>query len=83
MMMLLAVLTSCRTTRVNDCYYSFPELEEASRTDDGEKITIYDKDGKPIFIYDSVSDMVSVTRTYWLKIITYGINTRGLTSTSN
>lgn len=83
MMMLSAVLISCKTTRTNDCYYPFPELEEATRTDDGEKITVYDSDGKPIFIYDSVSDMVSVTRNYWLKIITYGINTGGLTSGNN
>ena len=80
MMILLQALTSCRTTKQNDCYYAFPSLEEARRIENEKKIILYDKEGKEIFKYDSETDMVSVQRSYWLQIITYGINTGGLTS---
>ncbi len=79
-MILLQLLTSCRTTKQNDCYYAFPSLEEERRIDNGKEIILYDKEGKEIFIYDFKTDMVSIQRSYWKQIITYGINTGGLTS---
>lgn len=76
-MMLVPVLTCCATTR-NSELYTFPDLGEATRYDDGLNIIVKNEKGQEVFIYNAERDSVTIPRWYWVKIINYGINTGGI-----
>lgn len=71
------LLTSCITARIEN-EYTFPDLGEAERIDDGKSITVLNDKGERVFYYDLEEDTITIPRWYWVKIMNYAINTGGL-----
>ena len=74
---ILPVLLTCCTTTSNTAG-RFPDYQYESRIkEENGDIKETDKDGKVVFYYNKENDTVTIPYDYWIRIITYGIDSGG------